>query len=56
MLTANKFWLLFTYNGSIRDLTNLGSLRTFPKCVVIFVPNTAPFYKALALVKDYKIF
>jgi len=56
MLTANKFWLLFTYNVSIRDVTNLGSLRTFPKSVVNFVPNTAPFYKASALLEDYKIF
>jgi len=56
MSTANNFWLLFTYNVSICDVTNLESSRTFTKSVVIFVPNTAPFYKASGLVEDYKIF
>jgi len=46
-MIVNKFQLLFTHNDdSIRDLTSLGSLRTFTVSVVIFrcFPNMAPFY------------
>jgi len=48
LLTANKFWLLFTTNAySIRDLTSIGSIRTFTESSVLFrcFQNTAPFYK-----------
>ena len=35
LLIAHKSWLLFTYNyDSIRDLTSLGSLRTFSESVI----------------------
>ena len=53
LLIARKSRLLFTYNDdSIRDLTSLGSLRTFSESVVFRRNDRGVLIKVLTAVKS----